>query len=163
MIDGRSVAGWESGIFFRHSFQEFETMLRSLVLLTAGLGIVGIGSDAFARCCHRRNNCCAQSSCCAPATTCCAPAPSCCAPGGSSCSAPAAGTAPMAPVEDVAPPVPGPQASGNQTYRSYSYDPVPASAGIAPAPVYYYSAPASSYEPNIRADRKVMGRVNRFW
>jgi len=136
-------------------------MLRSFVLLAAGIGVVGIGSEAFARCCHRRNDCCGQqSSCCAPAATCSAPAPSCCAPGNSSCTAPAPeGTAPIAPVEDVAPPVPGPQA-GNQTYRSYSYDPAPASAVAAPAPVYYYSSPAPSQ--SYRANKKFMGRFNQL-
>lgn len=136
-------------------------MLRSFVLLAAGLGIVGIGSEAFARCCHRRNNCCGQqSSCCAPATTCCSPAPSCCAPGNASCTAPAATDgAPVQPVEEIAPPVPGPQAS-SQAYRSYSYDPATVPAATAPAPVYYYSAPAPSQ--SFRANKKIMGRFNQL-
>jgi hypothetical protein len=62
-------------------------------------------------------------------------------------------------VEEVAPPVPGPQAS-SETYRSYSYDPSASPAVAAPAPVYYYSSPAPSQ--SFRANKKIMGRFNQL-
>ena len=123
------------------------------VLCSVGLALSA--DVAQAGCCRRTSSCC-----CNPAPSCCAPAPTCAAP------TPATDI----PAPDCAPPAPpsastwpgdpslamSPDANGRQTYRSFSYDPVPAGSGS-----YYVPA-----QPTIRvrvpdrllwrADRKLL-------
>ena len=114
----------------------------------------------------------AQAGCCRRTSTCCCnPAPTCCAPGSSSAAPMPASDAPAPPYDanPAPPPAPSastspggspvamtPNASGRQTYRSFSYDAAPTNPGYyaAPQPATRSSSPD---RVRFRADRKLLG------